>query len=539
LEDSNSIGRQPLLGASPVAVASDGPPNFLKRMDHGSKQSVARGVAWQGIAQWGCQILTFGIFTGLARLLSPKVFGLVAIAGVYLAFVQLLVNQDFGTAIIQRRDLEREHLDSAFWISTASAVFFCGLSILLASTIAHIFREPKLSAVIGWLSLSFPLGALGSTPNAILTREFEFRPLAIRSLIATGVGGAVGLAMAFFGCGVWSLVGQQLVGGVIGCACLWVAVPWRPGLRISKRHLRDLYGFSLNTMGAGILWFFAQKSDQSVVGYGFGSSGLGPYALASRVSTLLHDGIIGPLQSVAFPAFSKLQSDPLKLERAVHRFCELSAFVGLPALGGIIVVAPELVRFLFGSKWTSAVPLLQILAAYSCVRVLLAFVNPTMLAKGRTGLSLVMEIVLASLTLAGCLVALRWNPKAVALSVGVTLVLVGLLQVTVISVQVLDARPAALLKTYLFPVSSTVLMGVVVALMRAVLIKALSPVETLFICVATGAAVYGLTALAVRRDIVRTIWQMAGGVSAIALHSVRLDSLKPDVKGASTAAVSP
>jgi hypothetical protein len=173
------------------------------------------------------------------------------------------------------------------------------------------------------------------------------------------------------------------------------------------------------------------------------------------------------------------------------------------------------------------------------VRVLLAFVNPTMLAKGRTGLSLVMEIVLASLTMDGCLVALRWNPKAVALSVGVTLVLVGLLQVTVISVQVLDARPAALLKTYLFPVSSTVLMGVVVALMRAVLIKALSPVETLFICVATGAAVYGLTALAVRRDIVRTIWQMAGGVSAIALHSVRLDSLKPDVKGASTAAVSP
>ena len=129
------------------------------------------------------------------------------------------------------------------------------------------------------------------------------------------------------------------------------AVPWRPNLRVSGRHLRDLYGYSLSITGNDILWFFTQRSDQTLVGYGFGSLGLGPYSLASRLVTIIHGGIIGPVQSVAFPAFSKLQAEPTRLERALHKFCEMSAFVSLPVFAGMIIVAPELVHCLFGAKW--------------------------------------------------------------------------------------------------------------------------------------------------------------------------------------------
>jgi PST family polysaccharide transporter len=441
-------------------------------------------------------------------LLSPQAFGQVAIAGVYLAFIQVLVSQGFGMAIIQRRELDEEHLDSAFWIAVATAGFFCVLSLLLARTIAHFFHEPRVAPVIEWLSLSLLFYSLSSVPMAVLTRELNFRALAVRSLAATVAGGVVGLTMAFHGWGVWSLVGQQLVNAFLGCICLWWAVPWRPRLQISRRHVRDLYAFSLSLTGNDILWFFSQRSDQTLVGHGFGPVGLGPYTLASRISNLLVDGVNVPLQSVAFPAFSKLQSGSAKFERALCRFCEMSSFVALPAFAGIIVVAPELVPWLFGAKWASAVPILQILAVYGALRVALAFVHPTMLAKGRTGLYLALFIIHASLTFLGCFAAVRWSPAAIALSLIVTSGLFAVFAVILISVNVVGIGPSKLVGSFVFPAFSCLFMVAVVTVVRLLVIRHFGPIVTIVSCVVTGVAVYTITAFYVRNDLLKEIWDM-------------------------------
>lgn len=496
-------------------------------MEAGSnKAKVARGVAWASSAKWIGQLLSLGIYTGLARLLSPQAFGLVAIAGVYIAFMQVFVQQGFGTAVIQRRELEREHLDSAFWIATSTALFLCFLSLLLAGQIARLFHEPRVAPVIGWLSFSFLFFALGSVPMALLTRELNFRALALRTLIATTVGGAVGLTMAFLGWGVWSLVGQQLVTAVLECICLWPAIPWRPGFRISKRHLRDLYGFSLSITGNEILWFFSQKSDQTMVGYSFGSLGLGPYSLASRIVTLLHEAVIGPLQSVALPAFSKLQSEPVRLERALHKFCRMSAFLILPMFAGIIVVAPEFVPLVFGAKWTAAVPILQVLSVYGALRVVVGFVHPLMIAKGRPGLYLLMFIIQTILTFAGCLVAARWSPEAIALSLVVTLAVFGVF-IFLVPLRILAIRIAPLLKTFAFPTLSSLFMLVVVAMARSSMIRIFAPVTTMILCILVGVVAYVSSALLIRRDLAREIWEMAG-------HALPLRGSRTQVSAAST-----
>ena len=477
-------------------------------MDIDSRGKVIRGVAWASVANWGCQLLSFGVYAGLARLLSPQAFGLVALAGVYVAFIQIFVMQGFGTAIIQRRNLEEKHLDSAFWIAVTTAFLFCLFSILLAGPIAHFFKEQAIAAVIRWLSLSILFYALSSVPMAILSRELDFRSLAVRSLAATGVGGGVGLAMAFFGCGAWSLVGQQLVGAVLGSICLWFAVPWRPRFQISKRHLRDLYGFSLSITGNDIMWFFSQKSDQTMVGYGFGPMSLGPYSLASRVTTLLYDGIVGPFQSVALPAFSKLQADSSELERALHKYCEISCFFCLPVFTGVAVIAPDLVLCLFGKRWAAAVPLLQVLAFYGAMRVVLSFIHPLMLAKGRAQLYFLMNVILSILTFAGCLIALRWDPETIALSMIVSMLLFSTMFLEVAR-RFLQVRTLPLLRAFAFPVGSSLLMLAAVSLLRDFALKSLAPMIALTVCIVAGALVYGSTALVVRPDLTKTICEMA------------------------------
>ena len=492
-------------------------------MDIASNKKVTQGVAWASTASWGCQLLSFAIYTGLARLLDPETFGLVAIAGVYIALIQVLVAQGFGMAIIQRPQVDNKHLDSAFWIAMTTAFLFCFLSHLFGGQIARLFGEPRIAAVIGWLSLSLFFYAMSSVQMAILTRELNFRALAVRSLLATTIAGAVGLAMAFFGWGVWSLVGQQLANAILGSVFMWWSVSWRPGLRISRQHLGDLYKFSLSVTGNDLLWFFSQKSDQTMVGYGFGSLGLGPYSLASRLPTLLHDAIIGPLQSVAFPTLSKLQSEPLRFERALLKFCEVSTLISFPLFAGIVAIAPSLVPWLFGPKWLAAIPLLQILAIYGAVRSALAFMHPLMICKGRAGLYLAMNVILTSLTLTGCFVAVHWNPRAIALSVVLTMLLFAAIFL-VIARRPLELRILPLLKTFVFPGVTSLFMLIVVTFVRRFISMIFAPAISVVVCVVAGVVVYCLTAYYGRPDLLKAIWELVASHIFSSSCASRLDA---------------
>jgi PST family polysaccharide transporter len=473
-------------------------------MDHLSKQKAMRGVAWTSVANWGCLLLGFCISTTLARLLSPQAYGQVALAWVYIGFIQIFVTQGFGIAIIQRKDLEEEHLDSAFWIAIATALVFCLLSFLLAGEVSHFFKEPRIAPVIRCLCLTMLFSALSSVQTAILTRDLNFRPLAFLSLAATTVSGIVGVVMAFLGFGVWSLVGQQLTNAILACFLLWIAVPWRPRFLVSMRHLRDLYGLSLNLTGNDILWFFSQKSDQTIVGFGFGATGLGPYSLASKLTNLLHGMIVGPLQGVALPAFSKLQSKPNEFESALHKFCEMSSFLGFPIFAGLGLVAPELVPLLFGPKWNTAIPILQVLCFYSALRVAVAYVFPVTVAKGRSGLNLLMNILLSILTVGGCLIAVRWSPKAVALSIGISMLVYALVFLDVAR-RFLAIRALPLLRSYLYPALCSLVMLATVSLERSLTPRDLPVIGGLAINVCSGVFAYLATAYVVRRSLLKSI----------------------------------
>lgn len=470
-----------------------------------SKREVARSVAWTSAANWGGQALSFGVYTGLARLLDPHIFGLVAIAGVYVAFMQVFVNQGFGTAIVQRKDLEPEHIESAFWINMATALGLCALSVLLAGQIARLFHEPSVAPVIGWLAVSFPLFALSSMPNALLTRELKFRTLAIRGLAGTAIGGAAGLTMAFLGFGVWSLVGQQLVGAVFGVLFLWWAVPWRPGFSVSRRHLRDLYGFSLNLTLNDVLWFFSQRSDSALVGYGFGAAGLGPYSLGSRLNNLLLAGVAAPLQQVALPAMSKIQSDIAKMERAIEKFCEVSSFVSLPVFAGLFVTAPQAVPVLFGAKWNAAIPIVQALAVYAVFRSLFSFMDPLMLAMGRSGAYLILFVGDAVLTVCACAVGMRWSPLGIAVSMIFSMSVLAVVGFVVVE-RLLRFRVAPLLRAFALPALSSCVMVILVRFLRDFMIKFSPPLVTLACCCAAGIGVYVLITVYLKPALIQEIW---------------------------------
>ncbi|HEX7022670.1 MAG TPA: lipopolysaccharide biosynthesis protein, partial [Trueperaceae bacterium] len=347
------------------------------------KEKTLRGLAWTGIQNWGSRALTFVVFLLLARLLTPEDFGVVALATVFIAFAQVFVDQGFAEALIQREDLEPGHLDTAFWANLGLGVLLSALSFVAAPLVATLFDEPKLIAVVRWLSLLFVLRALAGVQAAILTRDFDFRALAFRRLMGVMAGGVLGVVMAVMGFGVWSLVGQQLCGALVEAGVLWWASDWAPGWGLGREYFKDLFSFGINITGTNLLNFANRRSDDLLIGYFLGPVALGYYTVAYRLLLILTDLLANTINQVALPAFARLQKEPKRLLDAFYKATNLASLVAFPCFVGLAVLAPELTRGVFGEKWLPSVPVMQVLALIGILHSVFNLNAPLMVAVGK------------------------------------------------------------------------------------------------------------------------------------------------------------
>jgi O-antigen/teichoic acid export membrane protein len=379
------------------------------------QQKAVKGVAWSAVESWGSQAISFAVFALLSRLLKPELFGLVAMARVFLAFVQMFLDQGFSHAIIQRKQLTPEHLNTAFWTNISFGTLLTLGGMAVAGTVDNFFQQGgQLAPVIRWLSLSFIISALSGVPDALLRRNFKFKALAIRSSVATVVGGCVGVAMAFRGLGVWSLVGQQLAGALGQLIVLWSMSEWRPGWQVSRAHFQELFKFGINIVGINCLNFINRRSDDLLIGYFLGTTALGYYTIAYQIYLIMTQLLTSVMSKVAIPIFSSLQQSLDKLRTAFYSFTELTSFVAFPVFIAVIVLAPELITFLFGQKWLPSVPVMQILSLIGIQHALAYFYHCALVSTGRPSWQLKMNFLDATTNFIAFFLVVRWGIVAVA-----------------------------------------------------------------------------------------------------------------------------
>ena len=355
---------------------------FLRMTDDQLKARVVRGVGWSTVQTWGTKLISFLVYPILARLLGPESYGLIALAGVYIEFLNIFSDVSFGAAIEQRKDLRPEHLDSIFWAFLVLGVALTAGSILAAPLSAEFFREPALPPVIRWLSLGFLLQMTSGVQVSLLRRDLRIKTLATCDMVGILVGSSLGIGLALSGFGVWSLVAQRLTNRVVNVGLLWWISTWRPRLKFSRAHLREMAGFGLSVMGARVLHYLNRSLDQLLIGRFLGTVQLGLYYNASRLQTLATGLLIGSYSQVSMPALSRLQDDLPRFRAAFIKTCRFICLVALPAFAGMAVMAPDLIPVVLGDQWLGSVPVLQILALVGLVHAI-QYVNGAAMMAGR------------------------------------------------------------------------------------------------------------------------------------------------------------
>ncbi len=322
---------------------------------------VRSGVAWNITGQVAQQVLRLGFSVALARLLTPRDFGLLGMVGVFTGFAGIFVTMGLGQAIIQRQTLSTKHLSTALTLSLLSAVVIACVLWSSAGYIAVLYREPVVAPLLRVLSFQFLLSATGVVHSSLLQREMRFRELALIELAAFITGSSLAVLLAWIGWGTWSLVFNSLAFAGVQTFLFWRLSGWKPSIGFDRAVARELWSFGGYLMGFNLLNYWARNADNYLIGKYCGASDLGLYGRAYHFMMLPVSNISRVIANVLYPAMCRLQDDRERFVRVLLRMHRAIAVLAFPLIVGLVMLSTPLVLFLFGNRWLGMVPILQVL----------------------------------------------------------------------------------------------------------------------------------------------------------------------------------
>jgi O-antigen/teichoic acid export membrane protein len=347
----------------------------------GLRDAAVAGVRWIAIAKAigeSAQLISAVI---LARLIVPAEFGHAAIALILVPLAAILTFEGFGSALVQRREIDQEHLETAMLASLVAGFALTAATYFLAPLVAAPIFGDKTSGLIQLASPLFLIAGFSAVSRSLLWRELEFRNVSLIETGAVAIGAALAVVLALAGLEGEAIVLGAMAGGVFASA-LFVAVvrPCRP--RWHARQLREIVGFGGPASGAGLLHVAITNVDYTILAARLSSSQVGFYWRAFQLGVVYQDKISGIMMRLAFPVYSRTRN-LAELTRLHERATRVHAATVVPLLAILIVTAPVLIPWLFGSEWAPSVLPTQILAVAGMIAAVLTGFPQVLLAAGK------------------------------------------------------------------------------------------------------------------------------------------------------------
>ena len=380
-----------------------------------------KGIAWETASNIIGQVSQLIISIVLARLLLPRDFGIVVAASTFQGMLGQIWRMGLGKALIQRKDAQPQHFSTVFTVTFFTGIVITIVFISLSSFAAQFFREPIVGSVMIWSSLTFVFYAFSVVPAAILSRDLEFKKIALINLSADVGGGILSVILALLGFGLWSLVIGKIASSVSDAIMrsyyAWKTDGWLPRFGYNHKAFKELFHFGALVTVKDIIGNLCGNIDSFFIGRMLGTTILGFYSRAFRVATAPIMQMQTSVSEVLFSGFSRIQDDNKRLRSWYQKIICTSTLIGFPVFIGIYLVAPSFVNVIYGQKWMPIVIPLKILCIAGAVRSLYAFAGLIIDAKGHAKATMTLSMVNLLLLGAALFISARWGMNAVCVAV--------------------------------------------------------------------------------------------------------------------------
>ena len=329
----------------------------------------------------------------LARILSPNDFGLMGIALLTMSTLETFSQTGFQQALIQKKENIKSYLNSAWTVLILRGFALFIILYFIAPYAAIFFNSPEAKTIIRVIGFSVLFRAFTNIGVIYFQKELEFNKQFIYQFSGTLADFIVAISAVLILKNVWALVFGLLAGNATRCIVSYLIHPYRPHLSSNLRKAKELFAFGKWILGSTILFFLITQGDDIFVGKLLGTTALGFYQMAYRISNMPATEITHVISQVTFPAYSKLQDNIPKLREAYLKVLQFTVFLSFPIAGLIFILAPDFTRIFLGEKWTLMVLPMQILVLSGLIRSIAATTGSIFQAVGKPQIDTKLQII--------------------------------------------------------------------------------------------------------------------------------------------------
>lgn len=405
---------RPGYAATMMHAPPDSAETRADRDSNGLLAQVRSAVIWRSGTQIIAQIVMWASTFLVIRILEPEDYGLFAMTGVMLAFLNLMNGWGLASGLVQKPEVSARDIRQTFGMLIAVNLALAAAQLLLAPLAAAYFREPRVATLLQVQSLLYLTTPIIAIQYAMLARAMEYRIQGFVNIAASLVAALTALAGALAGWGVWTLVfapialfATRAIGFTVAARGLvWPSFDFRGG--------RALAGFGGAMALTQLFQFLLGQSDVFIAGRAFDAHTLGIYTTALFLAQIFLNKIVPPLNEVAFSAFSRIQHDAGLRAEAFVRATRAVMLAALPFFLGLAATAEPLVHVVLGPKWSETAPIVRLIALAMPFMTLQALLVPATDATGNPRIA-AGNSAIGALLLAGCyLVGVQWGVRGLA-----------------------------------------------------------------------------------------------------------------------------
>lgn len=353
------------------------------------REKTLSGAKWSALAT--VIIISLGLIqmTVLARIIDNHQFGLLTVSLVIIALADTLSDFGIANSIIQRKEISQLELTTLYWLNVGLGLVVCAAVYLLSDFIAGVLHNPDLAPLVKTLSLAFVLIPHGQQFRALMQKELEFNKIGMIETSAVLAGFTFTVVSAHF----WPWALTAILGYLVNTAVRTLLFGYvgrkiyRPGLHFSLKSVYPNLRFGAWLTADSIVNYVNTNLSTLVLARILGASVAGGYNLAYNVAVVPPMKLNPIITRVLFPAFAKIQDDTGKLRVNFYKLLSVVGIINFPALLGLMVVANNFVPLVFGEKWNSIIPILQLLCIVGLLRTVGNPIGSLLMAKARVDIS--------------------------------------------------------------------------------------------------------------------------------------------------------
>ncbi|GAA0510905.1 polysaccharide transporter, PST family [Halorubrum aquaticum] len=460
-------------------------------------QQAAKGGVWMTVIRVLSQGSYLVMLLVLARLLSPRDFGILGIALLTLSAIKKFSNIGISTALVQQKaeDVD-EYLNTAWMLEIGRGVLIVVALFLTAPFIARFFGEAnsELTAVIRVIGVSPLIYGLQNPAVVYFRKDLDFHKEFVYQTTSSFVRCGVGIGYAIVSPTVWALVVAFISVNASKVVLSYALHDYRPWPSVDRAALSELVDYGKWITGASITQFIHSEGDDVFVGWFLSATAVGFYQYAHRIADMPATQFTQVITTVTFPAFSKLQDDATALRDALLGTTRLVAVVAFPVSAGMALIAPSFVPVALGEKWTPMILPLQLLSVFGLLHAITRHFGGVFNALNRPDYNMKLDVVRIV-----CLAVVIWPATAQWGLAGTATAVIGVylfpmfpLDVYAVST-LIEAHPLEIFHEYVYPaIGSAVMFG---SLWYAHGLVDVSPLVELVLTVPIGAVVYTVSVL--------------------------------------------